>query len=46
MFNAELKHIAGKDNLVADMLSKARYSSSEEDVDNVVCMAISSEENY
>lgn len=30
MFNPELKHIAGKDNPMADMLSRARYKSSKE----------------
>jgi hypothetical protein len=30
MFNPELKHIAGKDNLVADMLSRARYKSRKD----------------
>jgi len=30
MFNPELKHIAGKDNPMVDMLSRARYKSSKE----------------
>jgi len=30
MFNPELKHIAGKDNPVADMLSRARYMSGKD----------------
>ena len=46
VFNPELKHIAGKDNPVADMLSRARYSSSQEDLEDAVCMATSSEEDY
>jgi hypothetical protein len=46
VFTLELKHIARKDNPVADMLSRAKYSSSQEDEDNVVCMATSSEKNY
>jgi hypothetical protein len=46
VFNPKLKHIFGEDNLVVDMLTKARYSSSQEDVDDAVCMATSSEENY
>ncbi|KAL3682400.1 hypothetical protein R1sor_000422 [Riccia sorocarpa] len=29
-FNPELKHIAGKENVVADMLSRARYEGEEE----------------
>jgi hypothetical protein len=28
MFNPELRHIAGKDNPVVDMLSRARYDKS------------------
>jgi hypothetical protein len=47
MFNPELKHIAGKDNPVADMLSRARYSfSPEESNDDGLYMAITSEEDY
>lgn len=33
MINPELKHIAGKDNSVADMLSRARYKEEGEDED-------------
>ena len=31
MFNPELRHVAGKDNPVADMLSRARYDEIEEE---------------
>jgi PHD/YefM family antitoxin component YafN of YafNO toxin-antitoxin module len=46
VFNPKLKHIVGKDNPVANMLSRARYSSSQEDLDDAVCMATSSEKDY
>ena len=35
MFNPELKHIAGKDNPVADMLSRARYEDEDMEEDEV-----------
>jgi hypothetical protein len=47
MFNPELRHIAGKDNPIADMLSRARYSFSlEADDKDGLCMATTSEEDY
>jgi hypothetical protein len=46
MLNPELKHIAGKDNPVAHMLSRARYSSGQEDLDNAICMATTRKDDY
>jgi hypothetical protein len=40
MFNPELRHIAGKDNPVADMLSRARYDESTEDDCSVAAQEI------
>ena len=31
--NPEFKHIAGKDNIVADMLSRARYEDDSQMID-------------
>jgi hypothetical protein len=46
MFHPKFKHIAGKDNPVADMLSRARYSSRQDDLEEAICMATSSEGVY
>ena len=44
MFNPELVHIAGKDNPVADMLSRARYAGSQEELEAKVSMHANVEE--
>ena len=38
IFNPELKHIAGKDNPVADVLCRARYTSEDQEVHHGECL--------
>jgi hypothetical protein len=45
MFNPELKHIAGKDNPVADMLSRARYTCDEQAANHMTCLHSTLEEH-
>lgn len=44
MFNPELKHIAGKDNPVADMLSRARYTCDDHEDRHAMCLSSMVEE--
>lgn len=48
MFNPELEHIMGKNNLVADMLLRARFEGCEScvSVDRCVCVSSHKKENF